>query len=536
MKQRFFLKLLAIATISFMVVTANLFVVSAATTQVSNEVQLRAALVNAGRTPTTIELAANILLESNLIIPANADITLTSTSGAEFSLIANRNMPTITVERNAGLTINNISVTRADGTRGSGIVNNGALIINNGTISGHRAAGTLGPAPANALGRGVESSGTVIMNGGTISNNQGGIHSTGILTMYEGAITNNNYAQGGGGVSFSGEFTIHGGIISNNSAGRGGGVISSGEFTMYGGIITNNTTAQGGDRSGGGVYNSSFAHFIMHGGTITNNSIHGFGGGVHNSGRFTMYDGIISDNIALPFVATAARTYGGGVSNMGEFILHGGIITNNTAREGGGLANFGTFTIEGGWIFDNTVTHAYADFLSFGRSIFHNNIFDPSNGAIGNGPPSNIAAAPPIPQSGTIATPTASAVLINNQPVSFGAYNIDGANYFRLRDIAYALNGTSAQFNVSWSEAQNAIGLAPGFPYIPVGGEMAPSSAVSTTATPTNSAILLDTNTINLTAYNIGGSNFFMLRELGDLLGFDVDWDAATNTILITTP
>lgn len=37
----------------------------------------------------------------------------------------------------------------------------------------------------------------------------------------------------------------------------------------------------------------------------------------------------------------------------------------------------------------------------------------------------------------------------------------------------------------------------------------------------------------NLSVYNIGGSNFFQLRELGTALGFTVDYDAATNTAIV---
>ena len=38
-----------------------------------------------------------------------------------------------------------------------------------------------------------------------------------------------------------------------------------------------------------------------------------------------------------------------------------------------------------------------------------------------------------------------------------------------------------------------------------------------------------------LTVYNIGGSNFFQLRELGTLLGFEVGYDADTNTATVTS-
>ena len=37
------------------------------------------------------------------------------------------------------------------------------------------------------------------------------------------------------------------------------------------------------------------------------------------------------------------------------------------------------------------------------------------------------------------------------------------------------------------------------------------------------------------TAYNIGGNNYFKLRDLGQALGFNVTWDDATRTVSILT-
>ncbi len=35
--------------------------------------------------------------------------------------------------------------------------------------------------------------------------------------------------------------------------------------------------------------------------------------------------------------------------------------------------------------------------------------------------------------------------------------------------------------------------------------------------------------------YNIDGNNYFKLRDLGSKLGFNVDWDPATSTVLVTS-
>ena len=56
-----------------------------------------------------------------------------------------------------------------------------------------------------------------------------------------------------------------------------------------------------------------------------------------------------------------------------------------------------------------------------------------------------------------VAKPTASTVLVNGKNVAFDAYNIEGSNYFKLRDLAFTLSGTEKQFDVGWDGANNMI-------------------------------------------------------------------------------
>lgn len=113
-------------------------------------------------------------------------------------------------------------------------------------------------------------------------------------------------------------------------------------------------------------------------------------------------------------------------------------------------------------------------------------------------------------------------------------YNIDGSNYFKLRDLAYVLNGTSSQFGVGYDEATSTVSITTGADYTPVGTELVTGVDNSSTAQSSGQAILIDgVRHGDLTVYNIGGNNFFQLRELGDALGFDVDYDTATNTAIV---
>ena len=140
-------------------------------------------------------------------------------------------------------------------------------------------------------------------------------------------------------------------------------------------------------------------------------------------------------------------------------------------------------------------------------------------------------AAPVTPA----AVPASSAVYINGVEIFFDAYNIGGFNYFKLRDLAFSLNGTAKQFDVGWDRAANAISLESGREYQTVGGEMERGGAEAQTPTPIRASVFLDGGEVQLEAYTIGGFNYFRLRDIGELFGFTVDWDRGNDAIIIDT-
>lgn len=144
--------------------------------------------------------------------------------------------------------------------------------------------------------------------------------------------------------------------------------------------------------------------------------------------------------------------------------------------------------------------------------------------------------AAPVDPVSAAATPTASTVLVNGEKKAFDAYNIEGSNYFKLRDLAYVLNGTDKQFEVGWDAAANAISLTSGKAYTAAGGEMAAQeSPAQAEAVRSSSKILLDGAEVALTAYTINGNNYFKLRDLGQAFDFGVGWDGEAQTISIDT-
>lgn len=133
------------------------------------------------------------------------------------------------------------------------------------------------------------------------------------------------------------------------------------------------------------------------------------------------------------------------------------------------------------------------------------------------------------------AVATTSTVLVNGRSTAFEAYNIKGNNYFKLRDLAQAVNNTEKNFEVTWDGAKNAINLISNTPYTSAGGEFVKGDGKAKTATLSTSKIYKDDQEISLTAYNINGNNYFKLRDIAKVFDIGVTWDGATNTVGIDT-
>ena len=59
--------------------------------------------------------------------------------------------------------------------------------------------------------------------------------------------------------------------------------------------------------------------------------------------------------------------------------------------------------------------------------------------------------------------------------------------------------------------------------------------AAAVTANPSTHAVRVDGQAVSIEGYNIGGNNFYKLRDLGAVVDFGVDFDSATATVLIDT-
>lgn len=149
--------------------------------------------------------------------------------------------------------------------------------------------------------------------------------------------------------------------------------------------------------------------------------------------------------------------------------------------------------------------------------------------------PNTSGAAAVLPQRASLKiSPSTHKVTADDKPVEPQGYNINDNNYYKLRDIAYILNGTDSQFNVAWDGRNNRIELTKGAAYQTVGGEMAaPGTTAVESCTPSDSTILLNGKEISLTGYRVNGNNYYKVRDIGEALGFSVGFES--ETVLIRT-
>lgn len=150
-------------------------------------------------------------------------------------------------------------------------------------------------------------------------------------------------------------------------------------------------------------------------------------------------------------------------------------------------------------------------------------------------PNASASTAATLPQSTSVKIqPSTHVVTVDGERVDPQGYNINGYNFYKLRDIAYILNGTDSRFNVTWDGANNRIVLTDGAAYQEVGGEMTSSaSAEIKNVSESDSTIVLDGKTLSLTGYRINGNNYYKIRDVGSALGFSVDFDPETEIVLI---
>lgn len=145
-----------------------------------------------------------------------------------------------------------------------------------------------------------------------------------------------------------------------------------------------------------------------------------------------------------------------------------------------------------------------------------------------------VAFAAPIPGTDNVAyrAPQEKAIkklvtiYVNDKPVQFEIYKIENTKYYKIRDVAKAINGTENQFNVVWNTSKKSVEILTETPYTEVGGELQVTNSPEIGQMDINKyhPLYLDGEEAFGRSI-INGNGYMTLPHLSNLTGFETTWD-----------
>ena len=121
------------------------------------------------------------------------------------------------------------------------------------------------------------------------------------------------------------------------------------------------------------------------------------------------------------------------------------------------------------------------------------------------------------------------------EDIDIDSYLIEGSNYVKLRDVAAVMVGQFYQFSVSYDATKNLVMIEPYLYYEKQGTDLAKITKTKAKAILSDKQILLGGEEREISTAFINGNNYMKLRDIANLIGFLVDYDNETRTVLIAT-
>lgn len=129
-------------------------------------------------------------------------------------------------------------------------------------------------------------------------------------------------------------------------------------------------------------------------------------------------------------------------------------------------------------------------------------------------------------------TPSDQEIHLNDRGVEISGVKHNGFNYYRLRDLAYILKDTRAQFEVGYDKEKKMIVIETKTLYT---GDKIDPAKLGESLSVVDIPISIDKNLTHLEVVNVSGYNYFRLRDLGTLVGFEVNYNSENKRIDLVT-
>lgn len=133
------------------------------------------------------------------------------------------------------------------------------------------------------------------------------------------------------------------------------------------------------------------------------------------------------------------------------------------------------------------------------------------------------AAADETPIEGHLASQT---FYVDSSQKSTHAYNIDGYNYVRLRDF-----GRMLDYSVTYDEDAGTVSISSSGTYEGDRDLIEDNWPETVTAAPTSQQVLVNDAPSDIQGYEIGGYNYFKLRDLARALDIQAIYDGAREAV-----
>ena len=116
-------------------------------------------------------------------------------------------------------------------------------------------------------------------------------------------------------------------------------------------------------------------------------------------------------------------------------------------------------------------------------------------------------------------------ITLDGEEVMVGAYDVEGYNYLKLRDVAAILNTKKCQFNVGFDGPTKLITVELAKAYEKVEGDLAEIKDEKAKAIVSVKKILVNGEEKEIKTALINEYNYMQLRDLASLVGLDVKYD-----------
>ena len=124
------------------------------------------------------------------------------------------------------------------------------------------------------------------------------------------------------------------------------------------------------------------------------------------------------------------------------------------------------------------------------------------------------------------------AILADGDVYEYTAYDIEGYKLFQVNNLAYILNGTSANFDYTYED--NTYTIQDNTAYTGEDSNKPGTEDMEAAYKKDKAVFKIGEYEKEITSYIIDGCSYFKIRDLVDLLGFSVEWNGESFSYKVT--